>query len=77
MPHVSIKYFPRHFTDDQKTRLAEEITTLVSENFEIYRDAVSVSLEPVAPEQWDERVVVPELTDRADLLIKAPRYRQN
>lgn len=77
MPHVNIKHFPRNFTDQQKKHLAEAITTVVMEHFDIYEGAVSIALEPVAEPDWNETVDSPEITGRQHLLIKAPNYRNN
>jgi 4-oxalocrotonate tautomerase len=74
VPHINIKHFPRDFTDEQKQQLAEAITTVIAENFEIYEGAISIALEPVAEPDWNETVVVPEITGREHLLIKAPNY---
>ncbi|MGJ7905990.1 tautomerase family protein [Actinopolyspora sp. H202] len=76
MPHVTIKHFPRNFTYQEQQRLAAEITALVLENFDTHEDAVSIALEPVEKPEWHEKVVVPEVTERAELLIKAPNYRK-
>ncbi|MFI6444195.1 tautomerase family protein [Kitasatospora sp. NPDC050543] len=75
MPHVTIQHFPRDFTDEQQERLAEALTTVVMEHFDVYEGAVSIALEPVAAPDWDAVVVTPEITARPDLLIKAPHYR--
>jgi 4-oxalocrotonate tautomerase len=74
VPHVNIKHFPRDFTDEQKKAVAEAITTVVLQNFDTYEGAVSIALEPVAKPDWNETVVVPEITGRAHLLVKAPNY---
>jgi 4-oxalocrotonate tautomerase len=77
MPHVNIKHFPRDLTGEQKRRLAETITAVVSESFVVPRGAVSIALEPVAETDWNETVVVPEITGREHTLIKAPNYRSD
>lgn len=76
MPHVTIKHFPRDFTEEQKQRMADEVTRTVLANFDTHEGAVSVSLEPVDRSEWDETVVAAEITGREHLLIKAPNYRK-
>ncbi|WP_340561962.1 MULTISPECIES: tautomerase family protein [Streptomyces] len=74
MPHVSLKHYPRDFTPEQKQRLADAVTRLVVEHFEVPENVVSVALEAVDPAQWRERVDAPEISARPDLLIKTPDY---
>lgn len=75
MPHVHIKHFPKDFTDEQRQRLSEALTTVVVEHFGTYDGAVSIALEPVVPDTWETRVTVPDVQGRAELLIKEPHYR--
>ncbi|MFJ6610273.1 tautomerase pptA [Streptomyces sp. NPDC091289] len=74
MPHVSIKHFPKSLAPDQQARLAEALTVAVQEAFACDEGAVSIALQPVAPELWDEQVYRPEITDGRDALIKTPVY---
>ena len=75
MPHIAIKHFPKDFTDEQRQRLAEAITSVVVRHFGTYDGAVSIALEPVAQDEWQEKVLVPEIREREHLLLKAPHYR--
>jgi 4-oxalocrotonate tautomerase len=59
MPHVNIKHFPNELTNDEKSSLAESITTLVAEHFGTSEGAVSIALEPVTKDDWDDTVVQP------------------
>lgn len=75
MPHVNIKHFPKDFTDEQRERLAEAVTAVVTEHFVTDAGNVSVALEPVAADEWNQTVGVPEILGRADLLIRRPAYQ--
>jgi 4-oxalocrotonate tautomerase len=75
MPHLDITHFPKEFTDDQKDRLADALTAVVVEHFGTYEGAVSIALRPVAEQDWDEQVVVGQITGHGHRLIKAPDYR--
>lgn len=75
MPHVTIEHFPADLTDEQKRRLAAELTEIIVWRFGTYPGAVSIALEPVAPEDWRSQVYEPRILGRADRLIKAPEYR--
>ncbi|MEU6350867.1 amino acid adenylation domain-containing protein [Streptomyces sp. NPDC047072] len=74
VPHVHIKHFPVPLTREQETELVDAVTTAVRKAFGCAEDVVSIALEPVDQEAWHERVYVPEIVERKDLLRKAPNY---
>lgn len=74
MPHVSIKHFPKDLTAEQKDRLAQAITDVVTEHFHVSDAAVSIALEPVDKADWNEKVYGPDITANQDRLIKPPGY---
>jgi len=74
MPHVNIKHFPVPLTGEQRTVLVTAITDAVRNAFDCDENVISIALEPVAKEQWNERVYVPEVVDRKELLCKTPNY---
>ncbi|MFE9255779.1 tautomerase family protein [Streptomyces sp. NPDC006879] len=74
MPHVNIKYFPKPLDAEQQARLVARVAEAVREAFEVEDRVISVSLQPVEPELWDEEVYQPEIVDRRDLLAKSPEY---
>ncbi len=74
MPHISIKYFPVPLGPDEKSELVTAVTHAVTTALRCDEGVVSVALEPVEPEAWNERVYVPEIVDRAHLLCKRPNY---
>jgi len=74
MPHVNIKYFPVPLTETQASALLTAVTAAVTGAFGVSEDVVSIALEPVPAEDWRERVYVPEIQGRADLLRKPPNY---
>ncbi|MEU3609675.1 tautomerase family protein [Streptomyces sp. NPDC035033] len=74
MPHVNIKYFPTPVGEEQSARLVAAITAALTENLGCGEDAVSIALEPVDPSEWNERVYLPEVVERRELLHKLPNY---
>ncbi|KNB53738.1 tautomerase PptA [Streptomyces caatingaensis] len=74
MPHINIKHFPKDFTGEERERLAESLTDVITRHFGVSEDAVSVALEPVEQAVWNETVHGPEITGRPHLLIKHPNY---
>jgi len=51
MPHVIVKLWPGK-SEQQKTRLAEEIAKDVMDVLKYGEEAVSVAIEEVKPEDW-------------------------
>ncbi|MDQ0601675.1 amino acid adenylation domain-containing protein [Streptomyces canus] len=74
VPHVSIKHFPNNLEAEQVTALVDAITSAVRTAFAVDEGAVSIALEPVAQDAWNERVYVPEIENGAGNLVKAPNY---
>ncbi|KPJ87339.1 MAG: hypothetical protein AMS17_08835 [Spirochaetes bacterium DG_61] len=73
MPHVMIKMYPGR-NMEQKRELAIRIVQAMEETIGARRESISLSFEEVKPEDWDERVVKPDIVDRKELLFMAPGY---
>jgi 4-oxalocrotonate tautomerase len=74
MPHVIVKLWPGK-TEQQKQALAESVTNVVMTSLGYGADAVSVSLEEVAPGDWTEKVYQPDILNGPGKLYKQPGYR--
>lgn len=74
MPHVNIKYMPVPLSEDQQSELVAALTNAVSRAFRCDEGVVSIALEPVEQDVWNERVYVPEIVNRKELLRKTPNY---
>ncbi len=73
MPHVIVKLYPGR-TEEQKTRLADELVRSVVEIAKCAEKSVSVAIEEVAPEEWADKVYRPDILDRAPTLYRKPGY---
>jgi 4-oxalocrotonate tautomerase len=73
MPHIIVKLYPGR-SEQQKTRLAEEIVKDVVATLGIGEQSVSVAMEEVKPEDWPETVYRPDIADNWDKLYKKPGY---
>ena len=69
MPHVIVKMYPGR-TEDQKIRLAEAITQAVVSIAVCSEDSVSISLEEVTPEDWNEKVYEPFISKSESTMYK-------
>ncbi|MFE7461951.1 amino acid adenylation domain-containing protein [Streptomyces sp. NPDC057554] len=74
VPHVNIKHFPVPLSEDQQSELVAAVTRAVTSAFRCDEGAISVALEPVEKEVWNERVYIPEIVQRKNLLLKTPNY---
>ena len=74
MPHVSVKLYPGR-TEAQKLQLAERIVSAMGETIGARPETISVSFEEVSAEDWDEKVVKPDIADKLSCVVKLPGYR--
>jgi len=73
MPHVIVKMYPGN-SEEQKGKLAEEITNLIMASTGKSEAAVSVSIVEVPEEAWMEEVYQTEILPQIDDLYKKPGY---
>ena len=73
MPHVIVKLYPGR-SEQQKTRLAEEIVKDVVAIAKCEEKSVSVAIEEIKPEAWAEEVYRPDILDSPEKLYKKPGY---
>lgn len=74
VPHVNIKHFPDNLAETQISALVDAITSAVRTAFAVDEGGVSIALEPVAKDAWNERVYIPEIVEDPGHLIKSPNY---
>jgi 4-oxalocrotonate tautomerase len=73
MPHVIVKLYPGR-SEQQKTRLAEEIVKDVVAIAKCGEEAVSVAIEEIKAEDWEEEVYKPDILGKPESLYKKPGY---
>ena len=73
MPHVIVKLYSGR-TEQQKARLAEELSKAVIKTLNCGEEAVSVAVEDVKPEEWAQKVYKPDIAGKPDQLYKKPGY---
>ncbi|WP_171163613.1 amino acid adenylation domain-containing protein [Streptomyces sp. I05A-00742] len=74
LPHVNIKHFPVALSEERESELVAAVTRAVQSAFGVEEGVVSIALEPVDQDAWNEQVYVPELVGRKELLRKTPNY---
>ena len=73
MPHVIVKLITGK-SEEQKARLAEEITKNVMDVLNYGEESVSVAIEEVKREDWAEKVYRRDIISNSDRLYKKPGY---
>ena len=73
MPHVSIKLYPGR-SEEQKSRLAEQIVKDVMALANCKEESVSVAIEEIQATDWTEKVYQPDILGNWEKLYKKPGY---
>jgi 4-oxalocrotonate tautomerase len=73
MPHVIVKLYAGR-SEQQKTRLAEEISKAVMAVLRLDADSISVAIEDVMPKDWADKVYRPDILGSQGKLYKKPGY---
>ena len=73
MPHVIVKLWPGK-SEEQKTKLTEEITKAVMTVLNYGEESVSVAMEEVGADDWMDMVYKPEILDKPTQIYKKPGY---
>lgn len=73
MPHVIVKLQSGR-SEQQKARIAKEVTQAVMTGANCAEQSVSVSIEDVEPNDWVETVYKPDIIQKPDMLYKKPGY---
>lgn len=59
MPYIAIKAYPKD--EETKKNVVEKISQVFLEEWGCPPQALTISLEEVKPEDWEEKVVKPEI----------------
>ena len=73
MPHVIVKLWPGK-PEQQKKKLADEITKAVVTTLNYGEESVSVAFEEVEAKDWTETVYKPDILGKPDTIYKKPGY---
>jgi len=67
MPYIAIKGYPKD--GETKKKVVDEINEIFIKYWGCPPEAISVSVEEVLPELWEERVVKPEIENKLDKMM--------
>ena len=67
MPYIKIKAYPKDEAIKQK--VAERINQVFLEEWGCPPEAITISIEEIAPENWVDEVVKPEIEPNSDKML--------
>lgn len=67
MPYIAIKSYPKD--EATKQAVVEKINRIFLEEWGCPPQAITISVEEIAPEQWQEQVVKPEIEPKLDKMF--------
>jgi len=67
MPYIAIKSYPKD--EETKKLLVEKINDVVMEVVGCPPQAITISLEEILPEEWEEKIVKPEIEPNLDKMM--------
>jgi len=73
MPHVIVKLWPGK-SEQQKRKLAAEITRAVMATLNYGEESVSVGFEEVTAADWTAKVYEPDISGKPNTIYKKPGY---
>jgi 4-oxalocrotonate tautomerase len=73
MPHVIVKLWSGK-SDQQKKKLAEEVTKAVMATLNYGEESISVGIEDVEQKDWTEKVYKPDILGKPQTIYKKPGY---
>lgn len=67
MPYIAIKAFPKDA--ETKKKVVEKINQVFLEEWGCPQEALTISLEEIAPDDWNEKVLKPEIEPKKDSMM--------
>ena len=67
MPYIAIKAYPKD--EDTKKKVVDEINDVFIKYWGCPKEAISISMESVVPEDWEAKVVKPEIEKNLDKMM--------
>lgn len=67
MPYIAIKAYPKD--DATKQKLVDQINDVLLKTWGCSQEAISISLEEVKPEDWNDQVRTPKIEPNKDKMM--------
>ena len=67
MPYIAIKAYPKD--EETKKKVVDEINEVFKKYWGCPPEAISISMEEFPPQDWEEKVVKPEILTNTDKMM--------
>ncbi len=67
MPYIAIKAFPKD--EETKKKVVDKINQVFLEEWGCPQEALTISLEEIVPDDWNEKVLKPEIEPKKDSMM--------
>ena len=74
MPHINVKCYPKHLSEQQMKDFIADLTNLTQKHLGASEDSISISYEEIPAEQWKNEVFDKEIKPNIGRLAKDPGY---
>ena len=74
MPHIHVKCYPKHLTEQEMKAFVEDLTKLAGKHLKSTEEYISIKYEEIPAEQWKDEVFDKEIKPCRGQLAKEPGY---
>lgn len=74
MPHINVKCYPKHLSEQQMKDFIADLTNVTQKHLKATEDSISISYEEIPAEQWKNEVFDKEIKPNIGKLAKDPGY---
>ena len=67
MPYIAVKAFPKD--EETKKKVVDQINEIFLNTWGCPQEAITISVEEVAPAEWEEKVKSPEIIPNMDKMM--------
>lgn len=67
MPYIAVKAFPKD--EETKKKVVDQINEIFLKTWGCPQEAITISMEEVMPDQWNEKVKEPEIAPNQDKMM--------
>mgnify|MGYP002623478718 FL=1 len=74
MPHINIKCYPKHLTENEMNAFVTELTQLAEKHLKATEEYISISYTEIRADKWKDEVFDKEIRPNIGKLAKDPGY---
>lgn len=75
MPHLDIKSYPKHLTQQELDEFRQALLNVVTHHLKVAETDISIRFTEVPPEKWKTEVWTKEIVPHMADLLKKPGYK--